>query len=95
MVLQGILAALDGADAGELVAARRFHHQYLPDRIEFESGALASDVLLELARRGHALAPQLRPFGNMQAVLWDRREGRVEAASDPRGNGLAVVLSPR
>jgi gamma-glutamyltranspeptidase / glutathione hydrolase len=95
MVLQGILAALDGAGAGELVAAPRFHHQYLPDRIEFESGALGSDVLLELARRGHALAPQLRPFGNMQAVLWDRREGRVEAASDPRGNGHAVVISPR
>jgi gamma-glutamyltranspeptidase / glutathione hydrolase len=95
MVLQGILAALDGADAGELVRARRFHHQYLPDRIEFESGALGSDVLLELARRGHTLAPQLRPFGNMQAVLWDRRDGRVEAASDPRGNGRAVVLSPR
>lgn len=94
MVLQGILAALDGADARELVAARRFHHQYLPDRIEFEGGALGADVLLDLARRGHVLAPQLRPFGNMQAVVWDRRGGRVEAASDPRGNGLAVVLAP-
>jgi gamma-glutamyltranspeptidase / glutathione hydrolase len=95
MVLHGVLAAVDGADAAELVRARRFHHQYLPDRIEFETGALASDVLLELARRGHALAPQMRPFGNMQVVLWDRREGRVEAASDPRGIGHAVVLSPR
>lgn len=94
MVLQSILATLDGADAEEMVRAARFHHQYLPDRIEFETGALTSRVQLELARRGHALAPQLRPFGNMQVVLWDRAQGRLEAASDPRGNGSAVVLLP-
>ncbi|MCA1791034.1 MAG: gamma-glutamyltransferase [Thioalkalivibrio sp.] len=94
MVLHGILATLEGADAREIVATRRFHHQYLPDRIEYEVGAFSSEVLLELARRGHTLAPQLRPFGNMQVILWDRREGRVEAASDPRGNGSAVVISP-
>ena len=93
-VLHGILATLEGADAQEIVRAGRFHHQYLPDRIEFEGGALSSEVLLELARRGHTLAPQLRPFGNMQVILWDRRNGRVEAASDPRGDGSAVVLSP-
>jgi len=92
MVLHGILAALDGADAEEIVRIRRIHHQYLPDRVEFESGAFSSEVLLELARRGHTLAPQLRPFGNMQVILWDRRDGRVEAASDPRGDGSAVVL---
>ena len=92
MVLHGILAALDGADAEEIVRIRRIHHQYLPDRIEFESGAFSSEVLLELARRGHTLAPQLRPFGNMQVILWDRPDGRVEAASDPRGDGSAVVL---
>jgi len=94
MVLQGILATLDGADAEEMVRARRFHHQYLPDRIEFETSMLTSRVQLELARRGHALSPQLRPFGNMQVVLWDRANDRLEAASDPRGNGSAVVLEP-
>ncbi|TVP83097.1 gamma-glutamyltransferase, partial [Thioalkalivibrio sp.] len=73
MVLHGILAALDGADAEEIVRIPRIHHQYLPDRIEFESGAFDTEVLLELARRGHALAPQLRPFGNMQVIQWDRR----------------------
>ena len=92
MVLHGILATLAGADAQEIVRTGRFHHQYLPDHIEFESGALNTEVLLGLARRGHVLSPQLRPFGNMQVVLWDRRQDRVQAASDPRGNGAAVVL---
>mgnify|MGYP000564935456 CR=1 FL=1 len=38
MVLNGILAAIDGAGAEALVSAPRFHHQYLPDRIDAESG---------------------------------------------------------
>jgi gamma-glutamyltranspeptidase/glutathione hydrolase len=32
-----------------------------------------------------------RAWGNMQAVIWDRARGRVDAASDPRGGGLAEV----
>ncbi|TVP91558.1 MAG: gamma-glutamyltransferase [Thioalkalivibrio sp.] len=94
MVLQGILAILDGAGAAEVVQARRFHHQYLPDRIEYETGALGSRVQLQLARRGHALSPQVRPFGNMQVVIWDRTHDRIEVASDPRGNGSAAVFTP-
>ena len=94
IVLQGILATLDRADAHAIVRKGRFHHQYVPDRIEFEGGALPGDVLVELANLGHALAPRLRPFGDMQVVLWDRAQGRVEAASDPRGNGRAAVLPP-
>ena len=33
-------------------------------------------------------------FGNMQAVAWWREGNRLEAASDPRGEGEAVVLAP-
>ncbi len=94
MVLHGILAIVEGAGASEVVQARRFHHQYLPDRIEYETAALGSRVQLELARRGHALSPQIRPFGNMQVVIWDRQRDRLEAASDPRGNGSAAVFTP-
>jgi gamma-glutamyltranspeptidase/glutathione hydrolase len=92
MVLQGILSVLEGQDAEELVARPRFHHQYLPDRIEFETGALPVAVQRGLAQRGHQLRPQLRPFGNMQVVIWDRAEGMLQAASDPRGGGAATVI---
>ncbi len=92
MVLQAILATLDGADAAEIVQRPRFHHQYLPDRIEFEVSAFSTSMQKDLAARGHVLAPQLRPFGNMQVVLWDRIDDRLEAASDPRGDGAALVL---
>ena len=32
-----------------------------------------------------------RTWGDMQAVIWDRVGKRVDAASDPRGEGLAEV----
>jgi len=92
MVLQGILSVLEGQDAGTVVRLPRFHHQYLPDRIDFETGALSVAVQRELVQRGHQLRPQLRPFGNMQVVIWDRAEGTVQAASDPRGSGTATVI---
>ena len=38
------------------------------------------------------MKPLERPYGNMQVVLWDRKGNRVEAASDPRGIGMASVL---
>jgi gamma-glutamyltranspeptidase/glutathione hydrolase len=38
------------------------------------------------------LKPLDSDYGNMQAVYLDRNTGRVSAASDPRGIGLAEVL---
>lgn len=73
------------------VALPRFHHQYSPDVIEYEPAAFDSDDIAELERRGHRLKPKPDGFGNMQAVLWDKRNQRVEAASDPRGEGVATV----
>nr|WP_043740900.1 gamma-glutamyltransferase [Thioalkalivibrio nitratireducens] len=93
IVLQGILAALEGTDAETLAAEPRFHHQYLPDRVEFETGAFTASLQVSLARRGHRMVPQLRPFGDMQVVVWDRSEGQLEAASDPRGDGAAGVFA--
>jgi gamma-glutamyltranspeptidase/glutathione hydrolase len=91
MVLHGILAAVEGGNPADWVALPRFHHQYLPDEVEFEPGALDADVQAELEARGHALAPRERPFGNMQLIAWDRAKGVVQAISDPRGIGAAEV----
>lgn len=90
MVLHGTLAAVDGADAGTVVSRPRYHHQYLPDEVEVERDALSDDVAEHLRGLGHRLRT-VDPYGNMQAVIWDRRTGDVEAASDPRGEGEAGV----
>jgi len=92
MVLQGILATVDGVPVDDWVARPRIHHQYLPDRVEFEPGALSAQEEADLRAQGHTLEPLERPFGNMQAIYWDKRANRVQAASDPRGIGSARVL---
>ena len=87
MVLEGILDYVDQpqADLARLVSAPRFHHQYLPDRIEIEPGAFSESWVDALKAKGHAVETGRRKWGNMQAVFLDKKTGRIEAASDPRG----------
>lgn len=94
MVLHGVFGVLEGQSIEEVVAAPRYHHQYLPDRVEHETGAFDAELRGQLVSRGHQLVPQVRPFGDMNAILWERGAGRLEAASDPRGEGEARVFQP-
>lgn len=91
MVFHAIEQAMVGASAAELVAAPRYHHQYLPDVVQFEPEALSAAVQAGLRARGHVLEPMTRSYGNFQAVIWDRAAGRLDAAADPRGVGQATV----
>ena len=91
MVLLGLLEAVEGRNVETWVSRPRFHHQYLPDVIQVEPGAFDAGLKAALERKGHVLDVKRRPWGNMQAIHWDRREQRVEAASDPRGSGAARV----
>ncbi|NHA15682.1 gamma-glutamyltransferase [Thioalkalivibrio sp. XN279] len=84
MVLLASLAWVDGADAAGMVALPRYHHQYLPDRVLYEEGALSAAELVELERRGHVLQQSRRLYGNMNVVTWDLGERRMQAATDPR-----------
>jgi len=91
-VLLGILNWLDGRSAKEIVAAPRFHHQYLPDVITLEPNALDTSAREALERRGHVLKDSKYTWGNTQLVTWDFSSGEIEAASDPRGFGLGLVV---
>ena len=93
MVAGGILAATRGEPVVDWVAAPRIHHQYLPDRVEVEPGRLDVDQRAALEAMGHQIEVN-DGFGNMQAVAWWRADGRLEAASDPRGEGEAAVFTP-
>jgi gamma-glutamyltranspeptidase/glutathione hydrolase len=87
MVLEGILDYVDQpqTDLARLVAAPRFHHQYLPDRIEIEPGGFPDQWVDAMRAKGHVVEVGRRKWGNMQAVFVDKKTGRIETASDPRG----------
>jgi len=92
MVLLGILDYVDNPDRDieRLVSAPRYHHQYQPDRIEYEPGAVSPAWADALQAMGHTVQEGRRRWGNMQAVFVDRASGEATAYSDPRGKGGAL-----
>ncbi|WP_292989881.1 gamma-glutamyltransferase [Nitrosomonas sp.] len=72
-------------DAQKLVAKPRFHHQYLPDFIQIEPDAFDSDWIASLKSKGHEVRIMSRKWGNMQLILFDKKNQRTQVASDPRG----------
>ncbi|WP_133510972.1 gamma-glutamyltransferase [Candidatus Thiosymbion oneisti] len=91
MVLQGLLSLDAGDPPAAWVAEPRFHHQYLPDRIQYEPEAFSATERHRLEAKGHRLHEIRDGYGNMQAIYWDRLQNQVRAVSDPRGIGKAEV----
>jgi gamma-glutamyltranspeptidase/glutathione hydrolase len=91
MVILGTLDYLNGMNAQEIVSDPRYHHQYLPDVVEYESGALTDNEISRLQAMGHRLEQSRRRWGNMEVITWDFASGKVAAASDPRGEGEGLV----
>jgi gamma-glutamyltranspeptidase/glutathione hydrolase len=91
MVLLATLDFMDGKSAAQIVSAPRIHHQYLPDVVRAEPGALTDADRAELERRGHTVEVGNRRWGNMQVIIWNRATDALEAAADPRGDGAGVV----
>jgi gamma-glutamyltranspeptidase/glutathione hydrolase len=90
MVLLGILDFVHGDSAQQIVAAPRYHHQYLPDVVQFEPGAFDAAAQQRLRAMGYALEPLSHRYGNMEVVM-RTADGTTTAAADPRGVGTAQV----
>ena len=93
MVMSAIMNFLENDSASEIVSAPRYHHQYLPDEVSFENGAFSIDTQRALTSLGHRLKPYDGTYGNMQVVIWDYLQNKLDAASDPRGIGKAWIGS--
>ncbi len=91
MILLALLTAQEDYYPKTWTLLPRFHHQYMPDIIEYEPQAFSDPLIHALKLRGHTLKQTKRVYGNMQAIFWDKKNNKVYAASDPRGQGLAVV----
>ncbi|MCC6233180.1 MAG: gamma-glutamyltransferase [Verrucomicrobiales bacterium] len=76
-----------GEPVTQAVAAPRLHHQWRPNQLYLEQG-WPEAIVTDLERRGHRVQ-RVRELGATQAVAF--REGRFEAAADPRAGGVAQV----
>ena len=89
--MQVLLAiAIDGAGLQEAIDAPRLHHQWQPDLVRYEAGALDAASAAEMQARGYALKPALA-LGEVEAVRARGDDGRFEAAADRRGPGSAMT----
>jgi len=82
--------ALDGDGIAAAVEHRRLHHQWQPDRLSYEKGALDEEALAGLSRRGHALR-EVRALGEVHAVQ-RAADGTVAAVADRRGPGAVAIV---
>jgi len=92
MVLLGVLDFAGGRLPNSWVSVPRYHHQYLPDEVQFEQQGLTEIEQAGLRKLGHKLKEKSRQYGNMQAILWYKPRNQVFAASDPRGEGSAAII---
>ena len=82
-VLETLVNVVDfGLSPREAVAAPRFHHQWLPDRLYYERGGLAPATIAALVERGYRLAEQA-PWGAVELIRIGPG-GRLVGVSDPR-----------
>ncbi|MFI8381402.1 gamma-glutamyltransferase [Pseudomonas sp. NPDC079086] len=91
MVLLAMLQYLDQQPIERWPSVARYHHQFRPDLIEHEPDTFSPAETAALEALGHQLKSTGRHYGNQQVLLWDKQGGKVEAVSDPRGIGTAVV----
>lgn len=68
----------------EAVSAKRFHHQWLPDVIYTETGAIDAINRVKLEAKGYVIEPR-GPIGRVDAIL-KTKQGGYQGAADPRGD---------
>ena len=76
-------------DIQEAVSLPRIHHQWLPDKIDYEEYGMTEDVKNNLKAMGYEIGEQ-RIIGRVQGIMIDYEKGIYFGASDPRSNGSAI-----
>ena len=72
----------------QAVDAPRVHHQWMPDRLDYDTNGIPKDVLDALVAKGHTL--HTRSFTWNVAAIGRDAQGRFTGAADPRGEGVAI-----
>ena len=90
-VITGVVAR--GLDGSAAVAAPRFHHQWLPDRLIVERGGLAPDVRRQLEALGHAVIER-GSQGAAHSIWLDPQTGTPLGIADQRGPDAAAAAAP-
>ena len=72
-----------GLPIQDAVDAPRLHHQWLPDKLLVEAGALSASTRAALEKMGHLVEQRSGKQGSAMAITV-RRDGTLEAGCDRR-----------
>jgi gamma-glutamyltranspeptidase/glutathione hydrolase len=90
IVLQVIINVLDfGMNIRQAIDAPHIHHQWQPDRIDYEEFGLSEDVIINLESKGHVLGNE-RSLGRCEGIMIDNENRFYYGATDSRGFGAAI-----
>jgi gamma-glutamyltranspeptidase/glutathione hydrolase len=93
-VLLTILNVVDfGMNAQGAVDAARIHHQWLPDRIQYERNGVSPDTIALLTAMGHATTA-IGSQGAAQVIVLNQKEDVLEGGCDRRAADGAAVAQP-
>ena len=71
----------------EAVEAKKIHHQWLPDQIKMETGAISPETKTELEQQGYKFQ-EVDKIGRNDCILV-LPDGKLEGGADPRGDDYA------
>jgi gamma-glutamyltranspeptidase/glutathione hydrolase len=88
-VFQTILNVIDfDMDMQSAVAAKKFHHQWLPDEVFVEKDALSVEATEKLKSKGYKITPR-GAIGRVDAILVTK-DKTYQGGADPRGDDVAI-----
>lgn len=67
----------------------RFHHQWYPEYLQCEQGAIDDEVMAKLIEKGHQVK-QVGDYGRVEAIIIDWKNRKYFGHSDRRGYGAAI-----
>jgi len=89
-VLQTILNVVDfKMNISDAIGRPRFHHQWKPDRIDYEKYAILKEQREILSRKGENIG-KIRTLGRAEGIIYNSEKNIFYGATDPRGYGLAI-----
>jgi gamma-glutamyltranspeptidase/glutathione hydrolase len=84
-------ALVFGMNIQAAIDAPKLHHQWMPDRILFEPMGVNPDTQKIMQGMGHIFGDRSFQFGDVQAVLYDKKRQQWSGGSDSRHGGSVAV----
>ena len=92
-VFQVILNAYEfGMNIQDAVNFPRFHHQWIPEKVEFEKERFENKTIENLQIKGYDIkSDYIREIGRVDAIMISDT-GIISAGADPRGDDAAAFI---